>query len=150
MKKISKRILTVFLVTLLTLAMAMPASAAPVRLNKKSASVTVGKTVKLKVSGTRKKVKWSSSNSKIATVNKKGIVKARKAGNVKIIAKIGKKKLTCKVRVRNVAKNNKNQAIRKKFAKSAMEPDKFMFPMQESVAFVAEVVSNIRLICITI
>ena len=35
MKKISKRILTVFLVTLLTLAMAMPASAAPVRLNKK-------------------------------------------------------------------------------------------------------------------
>ena len=29
MKKISKRILTVFLVTLLTLAMAMPASAAP-------------------------------------------------------------------------------------------------------------------------
>ena len=94
MKKISKRILTVFLVTLLTLAMAMPASAAPVRLNKKSASVTVGKTVKLKVSGTRKKVKWSSSNSKIATVNKKGIVKARKAGNVKIIAKIGKKKLT--------------------------------------------------------
>ena len=52
MKKISKRILTVFLVTLLTLAMAMPASAAPVRLNKKSASVTVGKTVKLKVSGT--------------------------------------------------------------------------------------------------
>ena len=54
MKKISKRILTVFLVTLLTLAMAMPASAAPVRLNKKSASVTVGKTVKLKVSGTQK------------------------------------------------------------------------------------------------
>ena len=105
MKKISKRILTVFLVTLLTLAMAMPASAAPVRLNKKSASVTVGKTVKLKVSGTRKKVKWSSSNSKIATVNKKGIVKARKAGNVKIIAKIG---------VRNVAKNNKKSSNKKK------------------------------------
>ena len=94
--------------------MAMPASAAPVRLNKKSASVTVGKTVKLKVSGTRKKVKWSSSNSKIATVNKKGIVKARKAGNVKIIAKIVKKKLTCKVRVRNVAKNNKKSSNKKK------------------------------------
>ena len=114
MKKISKRILAVFLVTLLTLAMAMPASAAPVRLNKKSASVTVGKTVKLKVSGTRKKVKWSSSNSKIATVNKKGIVKARKAGNVKIVAKIGKKKLTCKVQVRNVAKNNKKSSNKKK------------------------------------
>ena len=47
--------------------------------------------------GTKKKVKWSSSKKKIATVTKKGVVKAKKKGTAKIVAKIGKKKYTCKV-----------------------------------------------------
>lgn len=40
---------------------------------------------------------WSSSNNKIATVNKKGLVTAKSLGVAKITAKSGGKKATCKV-----------------------------------------------------
>ena len=73
---------------------------AKVKLNKKKLVLTVGKKAKLKVKGTKKKVKWSSSKEKIATVTKKGVVKAKKKGTAKIVAKIGKKKYTCKVVVK--------------------------------------------------
>ncbi|MCR5623776.1 MAG: Ig-like domain-containing protein [Lachnospiraceae bacterium] len=69
-------------------------------LNAKKIVLTVGKTKKLKVKNV-KKVKWSSSNKKIATVNKNGVVKAISKGKVKIIAKTGKGTFTCKVIVRN-------------------------------------------------
>ena len=70
------------------------------KLNKKSVKLTEGKTVKLKVKNNKKKVKWSSSKKKVATVSKKGVVKAKKKGTAKIYAKVGKKKLTCKVTVK--------------------------------------------------
>lgn len=73
---------------------------AKVKLNKKKLVLTVGKKAKLKVKGTKKKVKWSSSKKKTATVTKKGVVKAKKKGTAKIVAKIGKKKYTCKVVVK--------------------------------------------------
>ena len=44
-----------------------------------------------------KKIKWKSSNKKIATVSKKGLVKAKKAGKVTITAKQGKKKAKCTI-----------------------------------------------------
>ena len=78
----------------------IPADAArKPKLNKTSVKLRVGKTVKLKVKNNKKKVKWSSANKKIATVNKKGLVKARKKGKTRIIAKIKKKKYICKVTV---------------------------------------------------
>ena len=58
------------------------------------------KTVKLKVKGTKKKIKWSSKKKSIATVTKKGVVKGRKAGKTTIVAKVGKKKYSCKVIVK--------------------------------------------------
>ncbi|MDE6568273.1 MAG: Ig-like domain-containing protein, partial [Lachnospiraceae bacterium] len=73
------------------------------KLNKKSVKLKVGKTVKLKLKNNKKKVKWSSANKKIATVNKKGLVKAKKKGKTRIIAKVKKKKYICKVTV--LAKN---------------------------------------------
>lgn len=76
-----------------------PVKAAP-KLNKKNATITVGKTVKLKVKGTRKKVKWSSSNKSVATVTKNGLVKGKKAGSATIKAKVAKKTLKCKVKVK--------------------------------------------------
>ena len=78
-------------------------NAASAKLNKKKATVTVGKTVKLKVKNTGSKVKWTSSNKKVATVKKSGkygaVVKGKKAGKATITAKVGSKKLKCKVTV---------------------------------------------------
>ena len=75
------------------------AEAAP-KLNKKNVTITVGKTVKLKVKGTKKKVKWSSSKKSVCTVSKSGVVKAKKAGQATIKAKVAKKTLKCQVKVK--------------------------------------------------
>ncbi len=74
------------------------------KLNKTKLTLAVGKTAKLKVKNTKKKVKWSSSKKKIASVSKKGKVKGKKAGKTTITAKVGSKKLKCKVTVK--AKKN--------------------------------------------
>lgn len=83
------------------------------KLNKKSLSLTLSggrNSDKLQISivspkkPTTKKVNWYSSNKKIATVNKKGIVTAKKAGNAQIVvvAADGRgAKATCKVSVSN-------------------------------------------------
>ena len=46
------------------------------------------------------KVKFTSSNKKVATVNAKGVVKAKKAGTAKITVKSGKKKVVVTVKVK--------------------------------------------------
>lgn len=74
-------------------------SAAKLKLSKTKATLTVGKTLKLKVKGA-KKVKWSSNNSRVASVSSKGVVKAKRVGSAKITAKVKKKKLTCKITVK--------------------------------------------------
>ncbi len=52
---------------------------------------------KLKLKGTKKKPKWSSSKKSVATVNKKGWIYTKKKGTTIITAKLGKKKYKCKV-----------------------------------------------------
>ena len=75
--------------------------AAKIKLNKTKLSLYVKKTATLKVNGTKKKAKWSSSSKKVATVSNKGKVTAVKAGKATITAKIGKKKYKCTVTVKN-------------------------------------------------
>lgn len=70
------------------------------KLNKTSASVYVGKTVKLKVKNGKGKIKWSSSKKSVATVSSKGVVKALKKGKATITAKVKKVKLKCKITVK--------------------------------------------------
>lgn len=62
-------------------------------------SVTAGKSIKIK---TNMKCKFKSSKKKIATVNSKGVVKGKKAGNVKITvtAKKSKQKKILKIAVK--------------------------------------------------
>lgn len=69
------------------------------RLSKKKVTMYVGQTYKLKAKGFKGKVKWKSSNKKIAMVNKKGKITAKKKGTVKIIAKYKKVKKVCKVTI---------------------------------------------------
>ncbi len=82
-------------------------AAAKVKLNTTKVTLTVGATKQLKVTGTKKKVTWSSSKKRVATVSKKGKVTAKKAGTATITAKVGKRKLTCKVTVKNQVKDQK-------------------------------------------
>lgn len=58
-----------------------------------------GNTKKVTVKGLSKKqtVKWTTGNSEIFSVSKKGKIKAKKAGEAKLTAKVGKKKYKCKV-----------------------------------------------------
>lgn len=79
---------------------------AAVKLSKKSIVIGKGQTAKLKVKGTKKKVKWSSTKKSIATVTKKGVVKGKKIGSCYIKAKVGGKTLKCKVAVKKPAVAN--------------------------------------------
>ena len=91
-----------FLVAMLVAVMMLPITAnaaAKLKLNKKSVTLEVGKTVQLKVKGTKAKVKWSTSNKAVAAVSKKGKVSAKSAGSATIKAKVGKKIFKCKVTV---------------------------------------------------
>ena len=67
-------------------------SGTKVKLNKTKATIYNGATLQLKLKGTNEKVKWSSSSKKIAVVDKKGKVTAKKKGKATITAKVGNKK----------------------------------------------------------
>lgn len=77
--------------------------ASSISLNKTSVTLKVGKTCKLKVKGTTKKVKWASKNKSIATVTKSGKVKAKRVGKTTITAKVSGKTLKCKVTVKKAS-----------------------------------------------
>lgn len=64
-------------------------------------SLTVGESTKLYIKGSNKRVKWSC-NSKIAIVDKKGVVKAILPGTATITATIGGKELECNVYIKNI------------------------------------------------
>ena len=85
----------------------MRVSAAQVKLSKTKVTLSVGESVKLKVTGTKKKVKWSSSNKKVATVSKAGKVTGKKAGKATITAKVNGKKLKCTIKVQKASTSAK-------------------------------------------
>ena len=81
-----------------------------------------GETLPLYVVGHKNssKVKWKSSNPKIASVNSKGVVTGKKCGNVIITATIGKKKYKTEVDViygeeiiydKDINSNSKNDSL---------------------------------------
>lgn len=77
------------------------AEAATVKLNATKKVLLVSQTYTLKVKGTSKKVKWSSSKKTVATVTSKGKVTAKKAGKAVISAKVAGKTYKCTITVTN-------------------------------------------------
>lgn len=124
-KKKGIKSLAILLVLILTLGFSpvtnVEAKAAP-RLNYKKVTLVQGKKKRLKVRNLsrRRKVKWYSTKKSVATVNRKGIVKAKKKGKTYIVAKVGKKKYRCRVIVKKkVTKKKKKTKKTKKSNKKA-------------------------------
>ncbi len=71
---------------------------------KKKLTIKKGKTIKLKPvlvpSSSRDKITYKTSNRKVASVSKKGVVKGKKAGKAKITVKAGKIKFVCSLTVK--------------------------------------------------
>ena len=72
-----------------------------VGMNISSKTLYRGQFVQLKINGTKQKVTWASSNTKIALVSKNGKVKGVAGGNAYICAKVGGKKYYCKIKILN-------------------------------------------------
>ncbi|BCN31404.1 Ig-like domain-containing protein [Anaeromicropila herbilytica] len=68
-----------------------------IRINKSSIIIRSKKTEVLKIWGIRSRVRWSSSNPFVASVNLRGKVTAKKRGKAIIKARVKGKKLTCVV-----------------------------------------------------
>lgn len=86
-----------------------------IKFSNKSKTVYVGskKRISAKKKGTNTildgKIKYKSSNTKIATVNKNGVVKAKKTGKCYIYAWVkGGKKVKCKINVKKKTKSKKH------------------------------------------
>ncbi len=109
MKKQWKAKLGILLVLSLVLTMVMPTSLSAkrkaVKLSNKKITVKVGQKKTLKVKNSTKKAKWSikagKKNIKLTKKKKSSVViVAKKKGSATVVAKVGKKKLTCKVTVK--------------------------------------------------
>lgn len=133
MKKF-KRIPALLLFCLLIGVMALPVSAAAPKLNRKTASVYIGKTVKLKVYNKIGKVKWKSSKTSVATVSTSGVVKGKKAGKAVITAKTGTKTLKCTVTVKKALTVNKTAVTIKGVGNTAKIKVNFL-PSKGTVTF---------------
>ncbi len=111
----TKRICSLVLIGAMAGSMTMPecqteAAKKKPKLNKKSVTLQVGKSITLKLKNNKKKVKWTTSDKKVAKVNKKGKVTAVAAGRAKITAKVAKKKYHCNIRVEAVKKSGETPA----------------------------------------
>lgn len=97
-----KRISSICIIMIMLVTSIMPAqnvwAAKKLRLNYNYFTMTGGMTIKLKAK-TKKKVKWKSSNKKIAKVTSKGKVTGLRKGKCTITAKAGKYKGKCKIKV---------------------------------------------------
>ena len=71
-----------------------------VKLNKTKVTIKNGTSVCLKLKNSKKKVKWSSEDADIATVNSRGKVTGKHLGSITITARAGKKTYKCKVTVK--------------------------------------------------
>lgn len=111
MEKFKKLCNILLVVALLLVSLPIQVEAATVKLNKTQATIYIGKTLDLKVTGTSKKASWTSSNKAIATVSSRGTVTAKKEGTATITATVDKKAYKCKVTVKKPYISNVKKTI---------------------------------------
>ena len=98
--RLRKNSLFVLVLFLAVIFVSIPCEAASsAKISKTKANLFVGETIQLKVTGGSGTVKWKSSDKKLASVDKKGLVTAKKTGKCKITATQGNKKLTCTIQI---------------------------------------------------
>lgn len=109
--KRNKWVLSIILLVAISLMPNVYAEAA-VKLDAKTKTVTVGKSVTIKLKNNKKKVKWSVSNGKVRITKKtktyvkiKGVTK----GTSTVKAKVGNKSYSCKVTVKPVVSISKSK-----------------------------------------
>ena len=111
-----KKGLSLILALMLILTLAVPrinaqAASKKVKISASKATMEVGETkaVSLKKGSKKitKKVKWKSSNKKVATVSSKGKIKAKKKGKATITATYKGKKYKCKITVKAKGSSSK-------------------------------------------
>ena len=102
-----KRTLLVFILLMACIATLLPANAASFSLNNQNMTMFKGDKMTLTIDGVdSSKVTWKSNNKNIATVTKKGVVTARKAGTAVITGVCNSIKFRCKITVQNIKKLN--------------------------------------------
>jgi hypothetical protein len=108
MKSIRLKLMAIALVVAVTVATSITvpfignvavAEAATVKISESKLNMEIAATTTLKVTGTKSKVTWKTSNKTVATVTSKGVVTAQSAGTAKITATVSKKNYTCTVTV---------------------------------------------------
>ena len=103
--------------------------AATIKLNKNKIILKTGARTKLKVMGTKKKVKWGTDNKFVATVDKSGNVRGQNAGETYVYAKVQGKTLKCKVTVKNSFDEKKAE---KNIKKTIYERNGYIFVFLKS------------------
>ncbi|WP_099469015.1 Ig-like domain-containing protein [Konateibacter massiliensis] len=107
-------------------------------ISEKKVTLQKGKTTTLSVARNpitaTEKITWTSSNTKVATVNNKGKVTAKSAGTATITAKTSNgKKVTAKITVKNPTVKLKKSSATVKVGKTTTIAIKSMYPATDSV-----------------
>lgn len=85
--------------------------AATTKLNKKTATLIKGQKATLKLKNAKGKIVWTSSNRKVATVSKKGVVTSKNKGTAIITAKNKKRNYRCRIAVQTPTLNHRKATI---------------------------------------
>ncbi|MFT4144052.1 MAG: Ig-like domain-containing protein [Mobilitalea sp.] len=95
-----KKLLSAILIFVLILSIISPTQVyAAVKISKAKATMEVDSYLLLKITDTKTKITWSSSDKTIASIDKNGLVTAISDGKCTITAKVGKSKYTCVITV---------------------------------------------------
>lgn len=110
MKKIIKKVIVTIGISCIVTAVAPTTITNPlvvnaeaaVKISAKSANMLMGQTKQLKLTGTKKKATWASSNKNIVKVSSTGKITAVRPGKATISAKVDGRKYTCIATVKEI------------------------------------------------